>query len=398
MVIILPKKERKAVTLVIFTALILWLISFSTVRLLSRFPRLTLFIDSRLFWGRSSQAADASTQCQQKMQIMYLVDHELELCVQGGCADSNAIRDASIIFRALTTNGMEENKIPSNIQAEKHAILRKLKDTFNPIYFLHIGKAGGTSIDRLMKHYGKIAHTSKEYIGFEHFDWSYIQMDVMENFLTQPIALEDVERLDVSHIADVITFLRNPVSRSVSQFYYSKTLKWSRKANASFISQTLEEYVHDPNKTWFQPLNDGEGGVDFLSGIFKANSWVMSDNIESDAKEYLRRNKTAACLLSAERLEQTVWFGLLEDVDRSMKLLQISMGLAEVPELLKKNTAKIHYPAPSNETKKEIERLLPKDMWLYAFAKRLFEARWNYFMGVDGGVYVSPELPPLPEF
>ena len=322
------------------------------------------------------------------MQIMHRVEQELDSCIHGGCGDSTALRDASIQRRTLTIDGMEENEmLSSKTQSEKYPIPRKMKETSNPIYFLHIGKAGGTSVDKLIQHYRKMAPTSKEYFGFHHFDWSYIQMHMMENFHSHSRIMREGARLDVSRNADVITFLRNPVSRSISQFHYSKRLKWAKEANATFISQTFEEYVHDPNKQWFQPLNDGEGGVDFLSGIFKANSWVMTDNIESEAKEYLRRNKTAACLLSAERLEQTVWFGLLEDVDRSMKLLQISLGLPEVPLLLKKNSAKVKYPTPSNEIKKEIERLLPKDMWLYEYAKRLFEARWNYFIEL---IYAIP--------
>ncbi|KAL3785823.1 hypothetical protein HJC23_012378 [Cyclotella cryptica] len=361
MVMILRRSEHSTVTIIAVIALILWFTAFS--------------------------------------MIIYRVDHELDLCAHGGCGENPAIRDASIKQRILAIDNMEENELQSpEIPYQRHPILRKMNQTSNPIYFLHIGKAGGTSIDKLIQGYRRTLYTRKKYYGFNHFDWSYIQMHMMKNFRSKPMETEESGRLDVSRSADVITFLRNPVSRSISQFHYSKTLTWAKNMNASFIDQTLEEYVHDPNKTWFQPLNDGEGGIDFLSGIFKTDSWVMTDNIESEAKEYLRQNKTAACLLSAKRLEQTVWFGLLEDVDRSMKLLQISLGLPETPALQKRNSAPVEYPAPSNEIKKEIERYLPKDMWLYHFAKRLFEARWNYFMSVDGGVYVPPELPPLPEF
>lgn len=204
---------------------------------------------------------------------------------------------------------------------------------------------------------------------------------------------------DVGRYTDVVTFIRNPVSRSISQFYFGQTLPWAKKSNASFLNQSLEEYIHDPNKTWMQPLNDGEGGVDFLTGVFHPGGWVLTDGIESEQKEYLRQNKTAACLLAAERLEQTVWFGLLEDIDRSMKLLEVSFGLDFTPVLPKRNSAKKQYDDPSKELKLLIEQQLPKDMWLYEFALRLFEARWNYVMQVNGqNEYVPPELPPLPDF
>jgi hypothetical protein len=252
-----------------------------------------------------------------------------------------------------------------------------------------------------------IRRTSKKYWGFNHFDWSYIEMhhagkkNSHENdrrLKRLPIVKRVEGHADVGRTADVITFLRHPVSRSISQFYFGQTLPWARKQNSKFLHQTIEEYVHDVSKDWFQPLSDGEGGVDFLAGIFH-DGWVMTDQVESEAKDYLRHNKTAACLLAAQRLEQTVWFGLLEDVERSMKLLQISLGLDQTPVLPQRNAAKHEYPVPSDEIKMEIERQLPKDMWLYEFAKRLFEARWNYFMPDDGEhEYIPPELPPLPQY
>jgi hypothetical protein len=50
---------------------------------------------------------------------------------------------------------------------------RKMSDTFNPVYFLHVGKAGGTSIDDLLQNI--LLCERKLYIGDLHYDWSYIQ-------------------------------------------------------------------------------------------------------------------------------------------------------------------------------------------------------------------------------
>ena len=357
------------------------------------------------------------------------MEYDLDLCRRGECNSSD-----EIIIRQ--TRIQDDGKLIATKQT-----VRKMRDTSNPIYFIHIGKAGGSSIDNMFRKYRKTKKISKKYWGFNHFDWSFIEMDhavkmynsKSMNKTTDEITFNrdgqvrntynskssktahdnlDVERtandrdkkmpdlntlkraregLDVGHTADVITFIRHPVSRSISQFYYSKTLPWAKK----ILNQTIEEYVHDSNKTWFQPVNDGEGAVDFLAGIFHPGGWVKTDETDSETKKYLRRNKTAACLIAANRLEQTVWFGLLEDVDRSMKLLQISLGLEHTPSLPKKNTARRQYPIPSDEIKLEIENHLPKDMWLYEYAKRLFEARWKYF--IEDLDYVPPvELPPLP--
>ena len=47
----------------------------------------------------------------------------------------------------------------------------------------------------------------------------------------------------------------------------------------------------------------------------------------------------------------------------------------------------------SQEIDKMIESLIPMDMWLYEFGKRLFQARWNFF---KTGIYIQPNHPPYP--
>ena len=286
-----------------------------------------------------------------------------------------------------------------------HPPPRKMADTLNPIYFLHVGKAGGTSIDDLLL--SILQCERKMYVGDLHYDWSYIQQRELprirrraEHRYRQLLhENNDDDDDDISTNVDVITFLRHPVSRAVSQFYFSKKLKWATKANATFLFQTFDEYVDDPNKDWFQPIADGESGTDFLAGIFPTEKghWVASDERETSRKVYLRKNKTAACLLAAKRLEDTTWFGLMEDIDRSMILLQLSLGLPTTPLLPKTNSGnnKGRMSLPSHETLQKVESYIPKDLWLYEYAKRLFEARWEYYTGGNNCTYVSPELPPL---
>ena len=273
---------------------------------------------------------------------------------------------------------------------------RYMADTHNPVYFLHIGKSGGTSIDSLFP--VLLDGTVKTYHGKEHFDWSFIQQQQMVNILGVQRNLlrggrnDDIEGFEVSSNADVVTFLRHPVSRAVSQFYFSKELPWMERVHEKAREQTIDEYLDDANKTWTQPIADGESGADFLAGIYETKA-----HRETDLKRYLRQNKTAAALFAASRLENTTWFGLMEDMDRSMKLLQLTLGLEVAPILPKENSKTGAHPKPSDETVKKIEKYIPKDLWLYEFAKRLFEARWEYFTG-GNCVYVPPELPPLPDF
>ncbi len=277
---------------------------------------------------------------------------------------------------------------------------RNMSAITNPIYFIHIPKTGGTSLQTALKQINEQLNATR-YIKVgqqNHFDWSY---------LTSSIQQHDLNKIHI------VTFLRNPIDRSVSQFHYAKELAWVKKLVRKrkaphFYHQTYDEYVSYPNKTWLQPLADGEGGVEFLAGTFATDSdWVTTDGIESEEKLYLRRNKTAQCLLAAHNLDQTGWFGLLEEKDRSMKLLSISLNLTNVPELPQKNPTgrkrliggKRHgmpkRKNPSNETLLQVKKYLPQDLWFYEYAKLLFEARWKH---ANGGIYIHPELPPLPDF
>ncbi len=282
---------------------------------------------------------------------------------------------------------------------------RKMSSTSNPVYLVRVGKTGSTSMRSLMK--DLLKNTSKEFIGTKHFDWSYIQIreqirNTIHNDITTSRTRND--EYDVSTDADVITFLRHPVSRAVSQFYFSKQLPWARKSKVKFLPQTFNEWIVDPGN-FLQPLSDGEGGVRYLAGAFRTpkngQGWVKTDGLNTDYKAYLRQNKTAACLRAAERLDQTVYFGILEDADRSMKLLQLTLDLDDVPTMPRSNKGRKgkRDPKPSAEAVEIVAKYIPQDLWLYEYATRLFEARWEYFTSLNengDGVYVHPELPPLP--
>ncbi|KAL3784692.1 hypothetical protein ACHAW5_002870 [Stephanodiscus triporus] len=307
---------------------------------------------------------------------------------------------------------------------------RRMCDTSNPVYFLHVGKSGGTSVDDLLTRIFKCAN--RTYVGGMHYDWSYVRRRETirrrgRDHRGYPPPEDDRDRrgpggrgyeatiassATASSDADVITFLRHPASRATSQFRFSKSLRWAIESNATFLRQTFDEYLDDEeNRTWTQPIADGESGTDFLAGIFPPGGWVGTDGMETFAKSRLRANRTGAILLAAERLEATTWYGLMEDVGRSMELLDASLDLGYVPVLPMTNIGSPssrragrggggHPPPspvlPSEATTERIAKYVPKDMWLYEYARRLFEARYDHF--VMGCAYVPPELPPLPDF
>ena len=49
----------------------------------------------------------------------------------------------------------------------------------------------------------------------------------------------------------------------------------------------------------------------------------------------------------------------------------------------------------TDEERNALAILMPQDMWLYEYAKRLFEAKWEFYK--TGEAFKAPELPALPE-
>jgi hypothetical protein len=155
---------------------------------------------------------------------------------------------------------------------------------------------------------------------------------------------------------------------------------------------------------FLEPLENQHVG--FMAGIYEPGGWIAAagDEESLEQKRYLEQNKTAACLAAARNLDKTIWFGLVEEVDKSMQLLQVSMDLETIPRLPTRNSHK-HPDEMSEETKLKLEKYIQQDLWLYEYAKRLFHARWDYFVATNSTSenedeirYIHPELPTLPDF
>ena len=139
--------------------------------------------------------------------------------------------------------------------------------------------------------------------------------------------------------------------------------------------------------------------------------------LEAKAREDKFMLEPVSVLLkAAERLKSTFWFGILEDTERSLELLKYQLGNHEdivLPHFNRGTYHKTnetdenkrdegHAPTPSTENKKYIsdnnreflEKLLPMDIWLYEYAKNLFEARWQLY---KYGKSVEISVPALPD-
>ena len=229
------------------------------------------------------------------------------------------------------------------------------RESKQPLVFLHIGKTGGTSFDDVMSRVAK--DLDRKYFGRCHFDWSYIA----KNF-----------GLDAS----VLTIFRHPVDRSISNFHFSKRCAWTE--GMKIRNQTMEEYLNDldsmqgTREIWM----DGQAGVMWLSGLH-TGKWVHipPSEIEEREKRFLETKLVAELVI--ERMLNTTWFGVLDDLDRSMEMLSATLGRSV--QMAKKNSNQ--HKDENNEVRKKLADLMPFDLWMYDFALKVFEARWKHYLG-----------------
>ena len=218
---------------------------------------------------------------------------------------------------------------------------------------LHIGKCGGTSIDKTV---GPIIKSlGHEYIGKIHFDWSYLER---------------------YHDPLVITMLRHPVHRTVSQFHFCKRLNWTQ--NLKIRDQTLTEYLNDP-ESMMQTRSvwrDGQSAVMWLAGIH-SEGWVYMKNKNFEERDQMMLDIEKVCKLAVENLNKVFWFGIMEKLDESLNLLRHQINYSKKIILSHRNMTK--YPPTSQSDFEKLESIVPCDMWLYRYALKLFEYRFRCF-------------------
>ena len=262
---------------------------------------------------------------------------------------TNQIRKTS--HGALNASSRNENSsfVHVSISTGRQRTLRRWNSS-HPFVFLHIGKNGGSSFDVTM---GPIVRgLGGRYVGHRHFDWSYIET------LKHP---------------DVAVLLREPVARMVSHFYFTKLKRDPLRINAS-----LSEYIRDPQKMleardiW----QDGQAAAMWLTGTH-VNKWVHIKPYQIPERETRFLDHTNICLKAVSRLKDTLWFGFLDDQERSFDMLQWQLGYDKKIRLAHRN--KTPHADITAEDKAILESLMPIDLWLYEYAKILFDARWEQY-------------------
>ncbi|CBY34424.1 unnamed protein product [Oikopleura dioica] len=309
------------------------------------------------------------------------------------------ITAALILFYA---NGSIELKV-SEVKSVEKVVDPEIIENFElktwnrskSIGFLHCGKCGGTSMDRTLSPIVKSLSERKDdkYIGNMHYDWSYFEL--FEKDSVEPIIL-----------------LRDPISRSVSNYHFKKTIPGVANSKqptyVKFMASSFDTFLEQPEvmvdfaHLWI----DSFAGLSMIDGLMSDDYYGTSTRkIYKDdrakmqqifwERELMRLNATWSLNLAADRLEKMGWFGILEKLEDSEILLSKYIGKTiKLSHANKTPNRTGHENFASEQVLHKLNALKPMNLWLYEFANRLFDARVSF---LKTGVYQRPERKPMPE-
>ena len=120
-----------------------------------------------------------------------------------------------------------------------------------------------------------------------------------------------------------------------------------------------------------------QASTSWLAGTNTGPFVVSVREEEAFQKDHLGLNWTYMLNTAINNLHKCLWFGILEDLERSMELFKFQTGLNATTHKMNVSIRK-----EDNITKAELEKLqalMPMDIYLYEYAKQLHEYRWQKY-------------------
>lgn len=221
----------------------------------------------------------------------------------------------------------------------------------NKLIFLHIEKAGGSTLHHILSKY----YDKKEVLHLDYMEEGQKEISQLD---TSKLELIKGHNLFGTHhyLNDVFKYysmLREPEERVKSYFYYVRQKeihhhsKLIREKNWDLGSYILES----------KNLQMDNGQVRYISGSKKSFGEIDSSDLE----------------LAKENINQFfLTVGLTEKFDESMVILKNLLGWKEMPTYVKANVNRKKADTISDEHKKIIIDFNKYDYELYAFVKQRF--------------------------
>ncbi len=230
------------------------------------------------------------------------------------------------------------------------------------VIFIHIPKTGGITLRRVLE---QQYPPSQVHV----FDYENLLFAIARFGRLLP-AQRAQYRLFIGHVyfgldrllpmpSTYITFLRDPVERIISHYYFDRTLTrdaFGQERKPSRIS--LFEYLNDPNRIETQNYQ-----VRMLAGVSPRGGESQLTRAALDtAKENLKNRFSVV--------------GLTEEYDTSLLLLQRAFGWT-IPPYARRNVTKTKPPRSEIDARARewMEEHNTLDRELYAFGSELFQAQ-----------------------
>ncbi len=239
------------------------------------------------------------------------------------------------------------------------------------VIFLHVPRTAGTSLGSIL---GRQYPKGSIFRGGLLKDEDLASFRALDRGRRESLALVDGHMLfglheDIPGDSTYITFLRSPVDRVVSYFFYLK-----RRPQTP-----LFERIEAQNIDLRAFVERGEARLHTHDGATRMISGGGLDEFDEDPDGMLERAKA--------NLESSFsCVGLSERFDESALLLKAELGWTRPVMYARKNVtaARTSLDDLSSVERASIERVNERDMELYEFAKSLFEQRLAAHSSIDG--------------
>ncbi|MCC7304161.1 sulfotransferase family 2 domain-containing protein [bacterium] len=239
------------------------------------------------------------------------------------------------------------------------------------LYFLHIKKTGGTSIRKFLErqfHYNDILPP--------------MNLPVLKNIPTEEIRrlrfvsghFNSTYRKQYEINPILLTILRDPVERVVSEFYYWKhpfNIDDDPRKPKDIDTLTLNSFISDPAFT-------------------NTQAKALADNQNSNPNQLLNQ--------AFNTLLQTAWFGITEFSEQSIDMLTYLFGWrpTNFDQKINSNPSKPRIEEVDSRTIDKIKEVNYIDMSLYAKAIEQFTDRYFAFLTLIFGIHTAKKLIKLP--
>ena len=87
-----------------------------------------------------------------------------------------------------------------------------------------------------------------------------------------------------------------------------------------------------------------------------------------------------------DNLHKCLWIGIFEEMNRGLEMLRYQTGFKI--KMMRLNTNKVKYPELTLDEINQIKSLMPMDLYLYQYAKKLHEHRWNIYVKQRNNLFI----------